>query len=308
MGMAERRRMHAARDQAGDVRHVDHEIGADGVRNLTETGEIDDPWVGRPTGDDQSRLVLPGERFDFVKIDQGIGATNAILHRVEPLAGNVRPCAMGQVTACRERHAHDGLTRFHQGQEDRFVRLRTGMRLHIGVPAAEQRLHALDRDPLGYIDMLAAAIIAATGITFGVFVRQDRSRRFQDGLADDVFRRDQFDLVLLPSALGGQCGEKVWVGLRQIIGEVAFQIRFLYIGRLLEHGFEIFLVARRAEQAPQDIFATRRAWRGFASPSKAVSRKTWTQSCATSGPIVRAPSAKTLASLCWRASRASVVS
>ena len=36
--------MHAARDQAGEMRHVDHQIGADRVGDLAEAGEVE--WRG----------------------------------------------------------------------------------------------------------------------------------------------------------------------------------------------------------------------------------------------------------------------
>ena len=45
------------------------------------------------------------------------------------------------------------------------------------------------------------------------------------------------------------------------------------------------------------IFSTRRAWR---PPSNSVVRKVRTISSAITGPMVRAPMATMLASLCWR--------
>src|SRR5665213_1690198 len=51
----------------------------------------------------------------------------------------------------------------------------------------------------------------------------------------------------------------------------------------------------------QDNFATRRAW---CPPSNAVEKNTLRQSFAVSSPMTRAQSARTLASLCWRARRA----
>ncbi len=56
---------------------------------------------------------------------------------------------------------------------------------------------ALDGEPLGDVDELAAAVIALAGQTFGIFVGQHRALRFEHGAADDIFRGDQFDLVAL---------------------------------------------------------------------------------------------------------------
>ena len=71
------------------------------------------------------------------------------------------------------------------------------MRLHIGELAAEQFGHPLDRQPLGDIDELAAAVIALARQAFGIFVGEHRALRFQHGARDDVLRGDQLDLVAL---------------------------------------------------------------------------------------------------------------
>ena len=42
MGMRERRGMHAARDEPGEMRHIDEEIGADRIRDLAEFPEVPD--------------------------------------------------------------------------------------------------------------------------------------------------------------------------------------------------------------------------------------------------------------------------
>ena len=38
--------MHAARHEAGEMRHVDHEIGADLIGDLAEAAEVDDARIG----------------------------------------------------------------------------------------------------------------------------------------------------------------------------------------------------------------------------------------------------------------------
>ena len=59
MGMRHRRGMHAAGDEAGEMRHVDHEIGADAVGDLAEALEVPGARIGRAAGDDQLRLAPP---------------------------------------------------------------------------------------------------------------------------------------------------------------------------------------------------------------------------------------------------------
>ncbi len=75
------------------------------------------------------------------------------------------------------------------------------MRLHIGVAASEQFGDALDGEPLGDIDELAAAVVALARQPFGIFVGEHRALRLQHGTRDDVLRRDEFDLVALAAEL-----------------------------------------------------------------------------------------------------------
>ena len=58
-------------------------------------------------------------------------------------------------------------------------------------------LGAVDGELFGDIDDLAAAVVAAAGIAFRVFVGQDGALGLQHGGGDDVFRGDQLDLILL---------------------------------------------------------------------------------------------------------------
>ncbi len=75
------------------------------------------------------------------------------------------------------------------------------MRLHVGELAAEQFGDALDRQPLGDVDELAAAVIALARQAFGIFVGQHRALRFQHRARDDVLRGDELDLVALAAEL-----------------------------------------------------------------------------------------------------------
>ena len=160
MRMRHGRRVHAGGDQPGDVRHVDQEPGPDRVGDRPEPGEVDEAGIGRGTGDDQLRLVLVRQPLDLLEVDETVRFANAILHRLEPFAGHGRLGAVGEVAACVEGHAEDGVAGREQGQLDRTVGLGAGMRLHVGEAAVEQALGAVDRELLGDVDMLAAAIVA----------------------------------------------------------------------------------------------------------------------------------------------------
>ena len=66
-----------------------------------------------------------------------------------------------------------------QRQEHAPVGLRAGMRLDVGEAAAEQLLGALDRQRLGDVDELAAAVVAPARIALGIFVGQHRALRLE---------------------------------------------------------------------------------------------------------------------------------
>ncbi len=65
---------------------------------------------------------------------------------------------------------------FSMREVHRHVRLRAGVRLHVGVLGAEQRLRAVDRELLDDVHVLAAAVVALARIALGVLVREDASR------------------------------------------------------------------------------------------------------------------------------------
>ena len=101
------------------------------------------------------------------------------------------------MAARREIEAHEGVARLHQREEHALIGLAAGIRLHIGEAAVEQLAGALDRELLGDVDELAAAIIAPARIALGVFVGHHRALRLEHGARDDVLRGDELDLVAL---------------------------------------------------------------------------------------------------------------
>ena len=75
------------------------------------------------------------------------------------------------------------------------------MRLNVGMLGAEQRFGTLDRQALDHIDAFATAIITGARISFRIFVGQYRTLRLKHRRTDEVFRRDQLDLVVLARRL-----------------------------------------------------------------------------------------------------------
>ena len=109
MGVRERARIDAAGDEAGDMRHVDHQERADFVGDGAEGGPVHDARIGREAGDDQLGAVFLREVAHLIHIDATILLAHAVLDGVEPLAGLVGLGAVRQVAAGIEAHAEDGV-------------------------------------------------------------------------------------------------------------------------------------------------------------------------------------------------------
>ena len=206
-------RVNTCRNKTRDMGHVDHQIGTDLIRNFAELGKIESPRIGRSAGQNDLWLTRLGLRAERVEIDQMGRFINAILFGIEPFARQVRGCTVGQVTTRGKRHAKNGIAGLQQRQEHGLVRLRAGMRLHINECGTKQLFCAFDRKRLDNIGIFTTAIIAATGIALGIFVRQNRSLCLQHRCADDVFRGDHLDLVLLTDKLVTDCSGKIRVGI-----------------------------------------------------------------------------------------------
>ncbi len=219
MRMRHRGGMHAAGHQPCEMRHVDHQVGADLVGDLAETLEVPGARIGRSAGDDQFWPHLLGLFRHRIHVDDLVLAPHRVVLRLEPFAGHVDRRAVGEMSAGGEIEAHEGIAGLQQRQKHRLVHLAAGIRLHIGKARAEQLLGALDRQRFDDVDPFAAAVIAVARIAFGIFVGQHRALRFQYRAADDVFRRDQLDLVALAAEFAANGGGDVGIGLGQPCGK-----------------------------------------------------------------------------------------
>src|SRR5579862_67731 len=94
--------------------------------------------------------------------------------------------AVRQVSAMREIQSKDGIAGLQNRGIGFHVGLRSGMRLHVGVLGAEQLLRPVARQILDDIGKLAAAVVAFSGVSLGVFVRKDRACSFQDSFTDKI--------------------------------------------------------------------------------------------------------------------------
>ena len=89
------------------------------------------------------------------------------------------------------------------------------MGLNVDEFTIKQLLGAINGQGLGHVHELTAAVIAAAGIALGVFVGHQRAQGVENGLGNDVFRSNEFDLVALPSVFILDGLEHIGVGLGQ---------------------------------------------------------------------------------------------
>ncbi len=101
------------------------------------------------------------------------------------------------MTAVREIHRQNLVARFEHGKINGHVSLRSAVRLHVDVFAAEKPLGAIDRQLLGCVHVLTAAIPTFPWITFRVFVGQHAALSFHHRAAGEIFRGDQLDVLAL---------------------------------------------------------------------------------------------------------------
>ena len=94
-------------------------------------------------------------------------------------------------------HAHDGVAGLQQGEIDGHVGLGAAVGLDVGVLGAEKLFGAVDGQGFHHVHVLAAAVVAATGVALGILVVHDAGLGFEDGLAGVVFGGDEDDAVAL---------------------------------------------------------------------------------------------------------------
>ena len=112
----------AGDDEAGGVRDVGEEVGADFLRDLSEGREVELAGVSGATGDDDPRLLVASEGAESVVVDEVGLRVDGILHCAVEARGEVYLPAVAEVPAVRQREAHDGVAGLEEGVVDSHVR------------------------------------------------------------------------------------------------------------------------------------------------------------------------------------------
>ena len=102
------------------------------------------------------------------------------------------------------------------------VRLRSTVRLDIGVVGIEQLEGPIDCQLLDFVHYLAPAVIPPPRIALGVFVGELRSHGFENRTRYEILRGDEFEPVLLPGYLSTD--QSMDTGIR------LFQTREMIVG------------------------------------------------------------------------------
>ena len=193
--------------QAGDVRHIHHQQGADFVRDFPQFLEINHAGISGSACDDHLRLAFQGNTADVFVIDHLGFGRNAVRNKIEIGTGHIHRAAVGQVTAVGQSHAHHRVTGLQHGEINSHVGLGTAVGLDVGVFRAEELAGSRAGQILDNIHALASAVIAFSRIAFRVFVRKagthgSHNRRRNKVLAGDQLHVGPLTVQLQPDGLG----------------------------------------------------------------------------------------------------------
>ncbi len=108
-----------------------------------------------------------------------------------------------EMPAVRQVHPEDPVTGLEHAEVGRHVGLGPAVRLDVDVLGArEEGERPFLGEPLGDIDVLAAAVVPLARQALGVLVGQPAALRLHHRGGDVVLARDQLDLLVLPTTLG----------------------------------------------------------------------------------------------------------
>ena len=103
--------MQASCNQTSDMSHIDKEISADFMRNLSKFIKADFSWICRSAGNDHFWFVFQSELTNFIVVDS-FCVIQAIWDKVIICTGDIDWAAVGQMTAMSEVESQNGISRF----------------------------------------------------------------------------------------------------------------------------------------------------------------------------------------------------
>ena len=197
VGVGDGRGVGVACDEAREVGHVDHEVRPGFVRDGAHAGKVELARVGAAAAYDDLGFFAQGDGFELVVVD-GFGvAADLVADDAIELAGEVELVAVGEMAPVGEVEAQDAVAGGEEGHVGGGVGLGAGMGLDVGMIGPEELPGSITGEVFDDVGELAAAVVALAGIAFGVFVGEDGACGFEDGAADEVFRGDHLEAVVL---------------------------------------------------------------------------------------------------------------
>ncbi|OPZ14207.1 MAG: hypothetical protein BWZ06_01152 [Bacteroidetes bacterium ADurb.BinA261] len=168
--------------------HIHHENSSDFIGNLANTCIVPFTSIGRSAGNNQFGTFGTCNAFELVVIDLLIVFANIVFERAKHDSRKVDRRAVRQVSTVRKIQPQKFIAGLEASQKNRRISLSARMRLHVHPFGIEKFFETIDGQLFTHIHNLTATIVTFSGITFGIFVRQNRTHSFEYLIADKVFR------------------------------------------------------------------------------------------------------------------------
>ena len=197
IGVRDRARMLPCGNKSCDVRHIHQKDCTDRLCDCSDAFKVNRTCIRGSPCNDHLRLLLVRKPFECIVVD----ALRFLVHTVGDdlivRAGDVDGTAVRQMSAVRQIHAENRITRLQEGKEHRHIRLCARMRLHICPVGSKEFLRTVDRQLLRHVDVFTAAVVTLAGVALRIFIRENTPLRLHNRVADDVLRRDELQFRAL---------------------------------------------------------------------------------------------------------------
>lgn len=201
IGVRDRARVQSGCDKAREVCHINPELGSDFVGDFLHGLEVFDTRVGAPAADDHGRVGFKRALADDFRIDAEGFRIDSVGFGMVETSGEVDFHAVGEMSAMVEGKTEHGVARLDERLVDGCIGLCAGVRLHVDVFGTKQALATLTGNGFDLVNLLAATIVAASRIAFGILVGQHGTLSLKHGTRHEVFGGDHLQAVLLSRQL-----------------------------------------------------------------------------------------------------------
>ena len=195
--------MQSRGDQAGIVGHIDHQLRADAAGDLGHRGMGNLAGIRAGPGHDQFRLVFLGQGGQSIGVDAVGILPNAVTVELVQLARRIELHAVGQVPAVGQVKAQHDVARIKDREVHGRIGLGPGVWLDVDVLGPEEFLGSIAGEVFDNVNVFAPAIVAVSGVAFGILIGQHAAHALHDGGAGVVLAGDHFQTVALAMDFAG---------------------------------------------------------------------------------------------------------